>query len=483
MKKFQISFVFYTILLDIVSILISFNSMYLLRQTTFAQSFLGLITETSNFMPWMDFNLFVTKSIGLYIFVMFLLGGYSFYIKDRFKFHFHYILKASLLWSGITFLYFLLMRSVPFSRSIVIFSFFVSAFLISFFRKKLLQLKINIASKIENQTKVLIIASDKNSLENYIQNISKDSRYFLAGIVAPFDFKNQSKFLNFKDFVNSSLPIDIIIDLDSKEHYMKSEILAFARFNQVEYSFVPGIDEFKKFNFEYDFEHNYSELTLIPSRLRAWNLVLKRIFDILISFSLLIVLSPVLLLVAVMIKLESKGPIFFIKDDSGKPVYRIGQNKIPFVMYKFRTMKNNSHLLRYTDLADKDFRKGSPMVKIQNDPRVTKLGKILRRFDIDELPQLINVLIGDMSLVGPRPHLNEEVLKYQDHHNFVFTIKPGITGLPQVSGRSDLDFEKEITLDSLYIEKWSFWLDLKILLKTPFVVFLGHGEQASVAKK
>tara|TARA_Y100001970_G_scaffold39866_1_gene49113 strand:- start:5615 stop:5986 length:372 start_codon:yes stop_codon:yes gene_type:complete len=123
------------------------------------------------------------------------------------------------------------------------------------------------------------------------------------------------------------------------------------------------------------------------------------------------------------------------------------------------------------------------MVKIKNDPRVTRLGKFLRRFDIDELPQLLNVLLGDMSLVGPRPHLKEEVERYQNHHNFVFTIKPGITGLPQISGRSDLDFESEIVLDSNYIQNWTFYLDLKILLKTPFVVFVSHGEQADVAKK
>ena len=247
--------------------------------------------------------------------------------------------------------------------------------------------------------------------------------------------------------------------------------------------FVPGIEEFSKFNFEYDFEHNYSELTLIPSRLVGWHIVAKRAFDLIVSFLLLLILTPFLLLVTLLIKLESKGPVFFTKDDDGNPVYRIGQNKNPFIMYKFRTMRNNSHSMRYNELSENDLRKDSPMVKIQNDPRVTRLGKFLRRFDIDELPQLINVLKGDMSLVGPRPHLQEEVAKYSDYHNFVFTIKPGITGLPQISGRSDLDFEDEVLLDSKYIESWSFTLDLKILLKTPIVVFIGHGEQASVAKK
>jgi lipopolysaccharide/colanic/teichoic acid biosynthesis glycosyltransferase len=113
------------------------------------------------------------------------------------------------------------------------------------------------------------------------------------------------------------------------------------------------------------------------------------------------------------------------------------------------------------------------MVKIKNDPRVTRVGKFIRKWSIDELPQLWNVLKGDMSLVGPRPHLPEEVEKYDKHHKFVLSLKPGITGMAQISGRSNLDFEKEIQLDTYYIENWSLWLDIKIILKTFKVVFSG----------
>jgi lipopolysaccharide/colanic/teichoic acid biosynthesis glycosyltransferase len=136
-------------------------------------------------------------------------------------------------------------------------------------------------------------------------------------------------------------------------------------------------------------------------------------------------------------------------------------------------MHPNTHNLRYTELADKNIRKGSPMVKIQNDPRVTRVGRFIRKWSIDELPQLWNVLKGDMSLVGPRPHLPEEVAKYEHHHKFVLALKPGITGLAQIAGRSDLDFEKEIQLDTYYIENWSLWLDIKIILKTFKVVITG----------
>ena len=140
----------------------------------------------------------------------------------------------------------------------------------------------------------------------------------------------------------------------------------------------------------------------------------------------------------------------------------------------------NTHNLRYTELANKNtrgtFGKDTPLVKIKDDPRVTRVGKILRKTSIDEFPQLFNVLRGEMSLVGPRPHLPEEVANYKKHHKFVLAIKPGITGLAQTSGRSDLNFEEEVRLDTYYIEHWSLWLDIIILFKTFAVIFKSYNE-------
>jgi len=133
-------------------------------------------------------------------------------------------------------------------------------------------------------------------------------------------------------------------------------------------------------------------------------------------------------------------------------------------------MYPNTHNLRYTELAEKNIRNDGPLVKIKDDPRITKVGKFIRKTSIDELPNLWSVLIGDMSLVGPRPHLPEEVKKYEDKHKFVLTIKPGITGISQTSGRSDLPFEEEIRLDRYYIENWSILFDIKILIKTLIII-------------
>lgn len=209
------------------------------------------------------------------------------------------------------------------------------------------------------------------------------------------------------------------------------------------------------------------------TRLEGWGKVYKRIFDIFGSLFLIILTSPIMILTAIAIKLDSRGPVFWSRFDDGSRLKRIGQYGQPFSYFKFRSMKPFSHNLRYTALAGQDFRQG-PLVKIKNDPRITRVGKFIRRFSIDELSEFFLVLIGKMSLVGPRPHLPEEVAKYKKYHRKVFIVKPGITGLAQISGRSDLDFEEEVKLDVYYIENWSLKLDLYILFKTPFVVLFGR---------
>jgi exopolysaccharide biosynthesis polyprenyl glycosylphosphotransferase len=205
--------------------------------------------------------------------------------------------------------------------------------------------------------------------------------------------------------------------------------------------------------------------------LDGWGRILKRLFDLVVSAVLIIICLPIMLVVAIAIKLDSRGPIFFSRRDGGDLLMRVGAQGELFRYYKFRSMKVNTDSLRYSpELQGKNIRAGSPMVKIKDDPRITRVGKWIRRYSLDEFAELFLVFLGRMSLVGPRPHLPEEVAKYQKHHKAVLKIKPGMTGLAQVSGRSDLDFEEEIRLDNYYIENWSLWLDLRLLLQTPGAV-------------
>lgn len=189
---------------------------------------------------------------------------------------------------------------------------------------------------------------------------------------------------------------------------------------------------------------------------------LKRTIDIVCSLVGLVILSPVLIIVSILIKLESDGPIIFSQD-------RIGYNGKEFKMYKFRSMVVNAEELK-KKLSEKNEMSG-PMFKMKNDPRVTKVGKFIRKTSIDELPQLINILKGEMSLVGPRPSLPKEVKEFEPWMMERLEVKPGLTCYWQVSGRNDIDFEDWMKLDIKYVRERSFWVDIKLIFKTFFVLF------------
>lgn len=190
--------------------------------------------------------------------------------------------------------------------------------------------------------------------------------------------------------------------------------------------------------------------------------VSKRALDVIASFLGLVILSPILLIVAILIKLESKGPAIFAQS-------RIGLNGKEFKMYKFRSMVQNAEELK-EKLAKQNEMSG-PMFKIKNDPRVTKVGKFIRKTSIDELPQLLNILKGDMTLVGPRPSLPREVEKFESWMLKRLEVKPGLTCYWQVSGRNNIDFYEWMKLDLKYVNDMGFWLDIKLIFKTVTVLF------------
>ena len=189
---------------------------------------------------------------------------------------------------------------------------------------------------------------------------------------------------------------------------------------------------------------------------------IKRTIDIIFSILGLVLLSPLLIIVAIIIKIDSKGPVFFAQE-------RVGYKGNRFKMYKFRSMVVNAEELK-EKLQEKNEMSG-PMFKIKDDPRVTKIGKFIRKTSIDELPQLINVLLGQMSLVGPRPSLPKEVEKFETWMLERLNVKPGLTCYWQVSGRNDIDFEDWMKLDIKYVNERNLWIDIKLIFKTVFVLF------------
>jgi exopolysaccharide biosynthesis polyprenyl glycosylphosphotransferase len=197
------------------------------------------------------------------------------------------------------------------------------------------------------------------------------------------------------------------------------------------------------------------------------NLILKRLFDISVSAITLLVLSPIFLIVALLILLDSKGPVFFSQT-------RIGKQAQPFKMWKFRSMYVDAEA-RKAALIKQNLMEGNVRFKMKTDPRITRIGHWIRKFSIDELPQFWNVLIGDMSLVGPRPPLPSEVEQYTPYQYLRLAVVPGITCVWQVSGRSDIPFEKQVDMDVEYIKNQSFMFDIILLLKTVPAVLKAQG--------
>jgi exopolysaccharide biosynthesis polyprenyl glycosylphosphotransferase len=200
--------------------------------------------------------------------------------------------------------------------------------------------------------------------------------------------------------------------------------------------------------------------------LRPRHQVLKRAIDLVGATIGLILLSPLFVVIAIMTKLDSRGPVFYRQ-------WRVGKDGKKFLMYKFRSMMKNAE--KEIDKLIELNEASGPLFKMKNDPRMTRMGAFLRRTSLDELPQLLNVLAGQMSLVGPRPPLPVEVEDYSEWQKARLTVRQGMTGLWQVSGRSRLSFDEMVTLDLYYIENWSLWLDIAILLRTIPIVLLAKG--------
>lgn len=240
------------------------------------------------------------------------------------------------------------------------------------------------------------------------------------------------------------------------------EIVDFCHENHLTFKYVPNIYQTLTVNYSVDTFSGAPVIELRRTALDGWGRIIKRFMDMVGSAAALLILAPFFLMAALIIKWESDGPVFVKLD-------RVSRNR-RFRLMKFRSMIKDAE--KYKDyLSSFNERKDSPLFKMKNDPRVTGAGRFMRRYRLDELPQFWNVLRGDISLVGPRPHQPDEIARYDKHHRRVLAIKAGVTGLAQISGSSNLLFEKEVALDTLYIENWSLSQDVRILIITFLKLF------------
>lgn len=364
-----------------------------------------------------------------------------------------------------------LSRTIFFSRLIVIYAWIAAILLVSFGRFLMAESRRLLYRNGYALRRVIIIGQTETAetLKRELE-LNKNLGYEVVnGLVEPDVGR-------IKAFLTRYGKIDEMIVTDS-ELSAKTilELIALSEEYSIAFRLVPNMFEVKSTNV------TVQTLAAIPvieyhrTPLDGWAGLVKRVFDVIVSSLALIVLSPVFLIIILFIKLDSRGPVYYRHK-------RLGWRKRPFYLYKFRTLKaeyctgddylgrTNKEIfedqLKRPELS-KEFAKS---FKLKDDPRVTKIGQFLRKTSIDELPQLFNVLFGHLSLVGPRPIVEEELAKYGDYKHRLFIIKPGATGLWQVSGRSDMPYSERVKLDMYYIENWSLWSDFIILVKTGFVM-------------
>lgn len=258
---------------------------------------------------------------------------------------------------------------------------------------------------------------------------------------------------------------------DSTERNQK--ILGATQARHISYRFIPGESEFYSGKNTVDIFLSYPVISVYQTPLMGWGVVVKRVFDLTVTTLILLALSPLLLVVVLLQKLLNPGPIFYVSK-------RLSRYSQPFGLLKFRSMApefgGRDAAEEFRKMGRQDLvQEYEKTRKVKNDPRITKFGRLLRAASLDELPQLINVLRGELSLVGPRPILPQEIRLYKGKNALLHSVKSGITGLWQVSGRSNLPFEKRVELELYYAQNWSFWLDIKILFKTIPALFRRSG--------
>ena len=357
------------------------------------------------------------------------------------------------------------------SRSFVALYCFASAFLIFLVRIAALMVLRFFRARGKNFRNLLVVGRGEQGIEisQFVKSQPELGIRFV-GFVSYLNENSPEVVATLSEFESAlkKNSIDEVLFTEVSENFPAVKQLAsIASEEGVGVSLVPDFFSLEVIRSEVSYFGKYPLVNYRSSPSERPSYVLKRILDFVISTILLVVLSPLFLFIAIQIKFSSKGPIFFTQK-------RVGLNGRIFTMYKFRSMLQGSERLQ-EKMGRKNEMVG-PAFKVTQDPRITKFGKFLRKYSLDELPQLINILLGDMSLVGPRPPLPTEVNLYERKQRRRLSMPPGLTCIWQVSGRSDIiDFEEWAQMDLEYIDQWSLGLDMKLLAQTIPVVFRGVG--------
>lgn len=359
---------------------------------------------------------------------------------------------------------------------------FVASFLLIVIEREVLRIIRSLLYYFNKGISRVLIIGDSGATKDIASNLAEThkSGYKIVAIAGPKRFVpsglDVQHFSSVEEALKciKSLGITTIIQTDLYDSTERNQrILGAAQTHHISYNFIPGEPEFYAGKNTVDVFLGYPMITVSQTPLIGWGAIAKQIFDIIVSFILLVILSPVFVILIGLQLITSPGPIFYISK-------RLSQFSKPVNLIKFRSMNakygKKDASLEFIEMGRKDLAdEYTKNRKVENDPRITKFGRFLRNTSLDELPQLVNVLKGDLSLVGPRPILPQEAKFSPNRAALLHSVKSGITGLWQVSGRSNLSFDERIELELFYAQNWSFRLDIKILFKTIGVVLNKRG--------
>ena len=468
MKKTELIFNLFSIPMDAFAIAAAGVVSFYLRFN--ATELFGPVLFT---LPFLDFVLIIAKAVPILLIIFALLGLYSQRGTRRFTYEFNRIIVGTSLATLFIVILFFFDQSLFPSRFIILVAWILSIVFLLSFRIILKLVQRALFSQGYGLHKLVLI--NGNGLEaNIIRKVLAQHRY---GYQIVGELQNTDRLLTELEEISNSKTVDEIIQTDHTTTAAKNlELVTFARRKGLAFSFVPNLFEVQRNIIELSNLNGVPIISLKNTPLDGWGRVTKRILDIVISSACLIIVSPIFLILAILIKLDSPGPVVY-------GATRVGRGK-NFSFYKLRSMfthlsvgekygkEDAEKLLEELITSNAENRVG-PLHKIKNDPRVTRIGRFIRRTKLDEIPQFWNVLKGDMSMVGPRPHLPEQVESYKSVNGRVLSIKPGIFGLTQIAQTTwpTLPFEEEIRLDIYYIENWSVWLDITTLARSFVVLF------------
>ncbi|MFA5061759.1 MAG: sugar transferase [Patescibacteria group bacterium] len=470
MKKFELFFTLLQLPLDFALLILAGFTAYTLRFADFAKAIRPVLFNLS----WQRYWPLVLLTAAAWIIIFALSGLYSTNPNRKLARDLTRVVMATATgFAGITIYVFFTLQKFD-SRFLVLVGWILAIIFVSLGRILTAGLKIWLHKAGVGLRRTIIIGKEIIGQEIKQSLLNKSFGYKVVATYDGFDVASEPTILKLKP--------DEIIFTDPKANEKEAlEAIDFANEHHIAFKYSADLFSTISTNMAVSTITGIPIIELRLTRLTGWGRIFKRLIDIIGSIFFIIILSPIYLIISLIILIETGRPVIYKNE-------RVGKADKKFFTLKFRSMYQKDSngiqfgkkastvaLAKEQELIKKQSIKNGPIYKIKNDPRVTPFGRFIRRWSIDELPQFFNVFKGEMSLVGPRPHQPREVENYERKHKIVLEIKPGITGLAQISGRSNLSYEEEIKLDTFYIENWSLFLDLIILIKTPFVVIRKTG--------